>query len=113
MATIQPTNQDAFAIVRLYLENYSTLAEEDRLLYRKILCQIMNPPFVVTQAERETAERETAEREYFDGRTMREIHDAARKDQESRYELARKEPAAGSGQQMRSAIAAAREQQRL
>lgn len=42
-----PPNLDFLAIARLYLENYSILADEDRKLYRGMLLQMANPPMVV------------------------------------------------------------------
>ena len=42
-----PPNADFLAIARLYLENYSILADEDRKLYRGMLSQMANPPMIV------------------------------------------------------------------
>ena len=48
---LAPPSPDTLAILRLYLEHYPTLAEEDRRLYRGLILQIANPSMVVRAGE--------------------------------------------------------------
>jgi hypothetical protein len=53
LSTLQftPPNPDFLAILRLYLEKYDALAEEDRALYREVVRMIVNPPIIMTEKE--------------------------------------------------------------
>lgn len=42
---------DMLAILRLYLEKYDTLAEEDKRLYRGIVAALAHPPVVLTAGD--------------------------------------------------------------
>ena len=44
-------NPDILAIIRLYLERYPDLADEDRKLLRGVVAMLMNPPLVVGAAD--------------------------------------------------------------
>lgn len=41
---------EILAILRLFLEKYEALAEQDRILYRRVLAALTNPPLVAEHA---------------------------------------------------------------
>ena len=45
---LTPPDPDILALLRLYLEKYEALAEEDRKLLCGVLWMLMNPPVVVS-----------------------------------------------------------------
>jgi len=47
--TITSPSPDLLAILRLYLERYPELAEEDRRLYRRVVAQLANPVLVAAR----------------------------------------------------------------
>jgi hypothetical protein len=47
--TFTPPDPNFLAIARLFLENYSILAEEDRKLYRGLLWMLASPPVIMAQ----------------------------------------------------------------
>ena len=50
--TFTPPDPEMIKIVRLYLEKYEVLAEEDKKLYRRVVAMIVNPPIVFTEPKR-------------------------------------------------------------
>jgi hypothetical protein len=51
---VSPLAADLSAILRLYLEKYDALAEEDREMYRGEIRKLSNPLLLVREVERET-----------------------------------------------------------
>jgi hypothetical protein len=47
LSILNPFVPDTFAILRLYLEKYEILAEEDRRVHRRIVTVLVNPPLVM------------------------------------------------------------------
>jgi hypothetical protein len=56
--TILAPDPELIKIVRLYLEKYEVLADEDRKMYRQLIVMIVNPPVIVNSAKLDPEEFE-------------------------------------------------------
>lgn len=62
-----PSATDTLAILRLYLEKYDNLAEEDRRVYRRVVTVLVNPPLVMDVGNGATDDDRKAEAAQADG----------------------------------------------